>query len=126
MPSTSKTARSTREVIEDHLRRRACGDLDGDIRTNYHPDVILLHPHGALRGHDGVRRLADRLSRYQSDGSFCCDRLLTADQMGVLEWTGLGGRTDTLMLEGMESFIVRDGLIVAQTVNYSGAFVAAA
>jgi hypothetical protein len=30
------------------------------------------------------------------------------------------------MLEGMESFVVRDGKIAAQTVNYTGAYVAAA
>lgn len=126
MPSTSTTARTTREVIDDHVRRRTVGDLDGDIRANYHPDVILLHPAGELRGHDGVRRLAHDLSRYPTSGSFRCLRLLTAEEVGVLEWDGLGGRTETLMLEGMESFIVRDGLIVAQTINYTNAFLAAA
>jgi hypothetical protein len=124
MGSTPTTARTTREVLDDHLRRRASGDLDGDIEANYHPHVILLYPEGELRGHDGVRRLAEQHSRYHPDGSFRCHRLLTADEIGVLEWSGLGGRTDTLMLEGMESFIVRDGLIVAQTVNYIGAYVA--
>ncbi len=124
MPDNKINVRTTREVLDDHLRRRSAGDLDGDIRANYHPDVILLYPEGELRGHDGVRRLAEHHSRYQSDGSLRCLRLLTADEVGVLEWSGLGGRTDTLMLEGMESFIVRDGLIMAQTVSYTGAFVA--
>jgi len=114
--------RTTRQVLEDHLLRRATGDLDGDLRTNYHPDVVVLHPDGELRGHAGVRRLANQLCRYESDGSFQCHRLLTADDIGILEWSGLGGRTDTLTLEGMESFIVRNGLIVAQTVHFSGAF----
>jgi hypothetical protein len=118
--------RTTREVIEDHLRRRAAGDLDGDLRHNYDPDVIVLHPDGEARGHDGVRRLARHFSRYQNDGSLRCQRLLTSGEIGVLEWSGLGGRTDTLMLEGMESFVVRDGLIAAQTLNYTGAYVAAA
>jgi hypothetical protein len=117
--------RTTREVLDHHLRCRANGDLDGDVRANYHPDVILLYPEGELHGHAGVRKLADELSRYQPHG-FRCLRLLTADEMAVLEWCGIGGRTDTLELEGMESFIVRDGLIVAQTVNYTGAFLALA
>jgi hypothetical protein len=118
--------RTTRDVLEDHLRRRAAGDLDGDLLTNYHTDVIVLHPDGESRGHDGIRRLARRFSRYQSDGSFRCHRLLTSGEIGVLEWSGLGGRTETLMLEGMESFVVRRGIIAAQTRNYTRTFVAAA
>jgi SnoaL-like protein len=118
--------RTTREVVEDHLRRRAAGDIDGDIRANYHPDVIVLHPDGELRGHDGVRRLARLLCRYENDGSFRCHRLISAEDLAIAEWSGLGGRTDTLTLEGMESFIVRDGLIVAQTVHFSSTFLAAA
>jgi hypothetical protein len=118
--------RTTREVLEDHLRRRAAGDLDGDLLTNYDPDVIVLHPDGEALGHEGIRRLARRFSRYQNDGSLRCHRLLTSGEIGVLEWSGLSGRTDTLMLEGMESFVVRGGLIAAQTVNYTGAYVAAA
>src|SRR5262245_56626055 len=118
--------RTTRDVLTDHLRRRAAGDLDADLRRNYDPDVIVLHPDGEARGHDGIRHLARRFSRYQNAGSFSCHRLLTSGEIGVLEWSGLGGRTDTLMLEGMESFVVRDGLIAAQTLNYTGAYVAAA
>lgn len=111
--------RTTRDVLEDHLARRRTGDLDGDLRTNYDPEVMILHAGGALRGHDGVRELARLLSRYRANSRFRCHRLLTADELGVVEWSGLGGRTDTLTLEGMESFIVRAGLIVAQTVHYS-------
>jgi SnoaL-like domain len=116
--------RTTREVLDDHLSRRATGDLEADLRTNYHVDVILLHAEGELRGHDGVRRLAERLFRYETDGSFRCHRVITAGEIGILEWSGLGGRTDTLTLEGMESFVVRDGLIVAQTMQFTGAYLA--
>jgi len=119
-------SRTTREVLDDHLRRRADGDLEGDLRHNYHPDVNMLCPDGVLRGHEGIRRLDRLLSRYHADGSFRCHRLLTAGEVAVLEWSGVGGRTDTLLLEGMESFVVRDGLIVAQTVHYAAALLSAA
>ena len=118
--------RSTRDVLDDHVRRRAAGDLDGDIQINYDPDVIVLHPNGEARGHDGVRRLARRFARYLNAGSFRCHRLLTSGEIGILEWSGLGGLTSTLTLEGTESFVVRNGLIAAQTLNYTGAYVAAA
>jgi hypothetical protein len=111
--------RTTRDVLDDHLARRSAGDLEGDLCTNYDPDVMILHAGGALRGYDGVRDLNRQLSRYRATNSFQCHRLLTSGELGVVEWSGLGGRTDTLTLEGMESFIVRDGRIVAQTVHYS-------
>jgi hypothetical protein len=70
--------------------------------------------------------MARQLCRYENNGSFRCHRLIVAGEVGIVEWSGLGGRTDTLTLEGTESFIVRDGLIVAQTMTFSGAFLAAA
>lgn len=111
--------RTTREVLKDHIRRRAAGDLDGDLRANYDEDVVLLHSGGELRGHKGVQRLAGHLSRYEHNDTFRCLRLLTSGELGVLEWSGLGGLTYTLTFEGTESFIIRNGLIVAQTVHYS-------
>jgi SnoaL-like domain len=111
--------RQTRDVLTDHLRRRAAGDLDGDLATNYHSDVVILHPDGESRGHDGVRALAARHGRY--DGAVECHRLLASDQVGIFEWSGLGGRSGTMPMEGTESFVVRDGLIVAQTVHFSSA-----
>jgi hypothetical protein len=115
--------RSTRDVLDDHLRRRAAGDLDGDLLANYAPDVIVLHPDGEAFGHDGVRRLAERYSRYQADGEFRCHRVLTSGEIGILEWSGRGGRTDTMMVEATESFVMREGLIAAQTVTYVAAYV---
>ncbi|GAA0897922.1 nuclear transport factor 2 family protein [Virgisporangium aurantiacum] len=118
--------RSTRDILDDHLRRRAAGDLDGDLLANYAPDVIVLHPDGEAFGHDGVRWVADRLSRYQSDSEFRCHRVLTSGEIGVLEWSGRGGRTDTMTIEATESFVMREGLIAAQTLTYVTAYTATA
>lgn len=115
--------RSTRDILDDHLRRRAAGDLSGDLLANYAPDVIVLHPDGEAFGHDGVRRLADRFSRYHVDSEFRCHRVLTSGEIGVLEWSGRGGRTDTMMIEATESFVMREGLIAAQTLTYVAAYI---
>jgi hypothetical protein len=48
--------RSTQEVFEDHLSKRDKNDLEGDLKCNYAPDVVLLTCTGVLRGHEGVRR----------------------------------------------------------------------
>jgi hypothetical protein len=44
------TARSTIEVLEDHLARRSQGDIEGDLGRNYLGDVVLLCEHGVLKG----------------------------------------------------------------------------
>ncbi|MDY7088527.1 MAG: hypothetical protein SYR96_25915 [Actinomycetota bacterium] len=58
------TIRGTRDVLDAHLRRRKAGELEADIRENYHPDVILLSAEGMHHGPDGVRALAGVLRRY--------------------------------------------------------------
>lgn len=35
----------THEVFEDHLRRRACGQLLEDIEEDYAEDVVILSEH---------------------------------------------------------------------------------
>src|SRR4051812_25500461 len=75
--TTMHGTRTTRNVLDDHLARRGAGDLEGDLATNYDPDVMILHAGGALRGHDGVRDLDRQLSRYRATNTFQCHRLLT-------------------------------------------------
>ncbi len=36
------TFRSTREVIEDHIRLQIAGQFEEDLRRNYAEDVVLL------------------------------------------------------------------------------------
>src|SRR5262245_26710111 len=70
--------RSTRDVLEDHLRRRGKREVEGDITRNYAEDVVLLTGFGVLRGHEGVRRSAQLLreqlpcARYRVVSLDCC------------------------------------------------------
>src|SRR5438105_1330692 len=104
--------RSTRDVLDDHLRRRCKGDVEGDIARNYAEDVILLTGFGVFRGHDGVRRSAQLLRE-----QLCCTRYrsrtkLIAGERAFLEWTA---RCPTAgVQDGADSFLIRDGRIVAQ------------
>ena len=47
-------ARTTREVIETHLKLWLAGNLDDDLRGNYSEDVLLLTAEGVNGGHDAV------------------------------------------------------------------------
>ncbi len=110
-------SRSTREVLESHLAHRESGDLEGDLAENYHPDVVLLSwGEGSDRGLDGVRRRAQVLSSYVGHGAFEYEELLVEGEMGMLRWNGVEG--EVRVRDGVDSFVVRDGLIVAQTIYY--------
>ncbi len=107
--------RTPRQVIEHHLGMRRLGDIEEDIRRNYSPRVVLLTCDGVLRGHDGVRRSA-RLLRERFPGHDYEQRDLQVEgEVGFLEWSGA---RDGLRIVGADSYVVREGKIVAQTIHY--------
>lgn len=112
-------ARSTGAVIDDHLRRRHSGDLEGDLQSNYHSDVRLLSAEGVHHGHGGVRMLARVLRRYLPDGDYRYGQCLIDGEVSMLVWSGRCARENTDLHDGVDSFVVRDGRIAAQTIHYS-------
>ena len=115
------TPRGTREVLDAHLKCRQSGDLDGDIRDNYHSDVALLSAEGVHHGTEAVRALAGVLRRYLPDGDYRYRQVLTRGEVGMLIWSGRCADTDTEVHDGVDSYVVHDGRIVAQTIHYATA-----
>lgn len=110
--------RTTSQVLESHLAHRKAGDLEGDLAENYAPEVTLLSTgEGVNRGHEGVRTLARILRSYLPDGNYDYEQILVDGELGMLTWSGRG--KDTLVHDGADSYLVRNGLIVAQTIHYS-------
>lgn len=109
--------RSTSEVFEDHLDRARRGDLDGDLEANYDPDVLILSAYGVEHGREGARRLADLLAQQLPAAQFDYTLKLVERDVALLEWTATadGARVD----DGVDTFVVREGRIVAQTISYT-------
>jgi hypothetical protein len=113
--------RTAREVLDDHLRLRADGRLDEDLRLNYAEDVIMITPGGMHHGHDGAREAADLLYRAIKDAddyeytSVRCD-----DRLALLEWSAKAD--DMQITDGVDSFLIEDGLIKGQTIRYTVTF----
>lgn len=110
------TQRSTEEVVQSHLAYRQYGDLEWDLRLNYAPDVVLLCPEGIHHGHDGVRHLAHILGTYIDGPSCTYQQIISEGEVGMLVWSGSTGALGTH--DGVESYVVREGLIAAQTIQY--------
>lgn len=108
--------RTTRQVRESHLEQRQA-DLAGDLSRNYDVDVVLFSAEGIHRGHEGVRLLAPILRTYVSAGRYSYDQLLVDGQVGMLQWTAEGDAVE--IHDDADSYVVRGGCIVAQTIPYS-------
>lgn len=110
--------RTTTEVFEDHLAKRLAGDVEGDIRTNYSPDVVFLTGAGAYKGHDGVRASSKELAKYlPEDSVFEYRHTLVEGEYAFLEWTTRSDHDE--VTDGADSFVVRDGKIVFQSIHYT-------
>ncbi len=109
--------RSTLEVLEDHLRYRERMEVEEDIARNYAEDVVLLTSLGVFRGHEGVRRSAQALHARLPCACYQFPTKLVDGEMAFLEWTA---RCPVAWVDdGADSFLIRDGRIVVQTIHYT-------
>lgn len=109
--------RPAEEVFHDHLRLAAEHRFEDDIRRNFSPDVVVLETRGVFRGHDGVRELARFLEEELPDGRFTYTNRLTSGRFAFLEWTAEADHAQ--VRDGADSFVIEDGLVVAQTIHYT-------
>jgi len=111
--------RSTAAVIGDHLAKRQAGETEEDIQENYAEDVIVLSAFGDRFGHDGVRASAAQLRHdVGDDAAFAYHTVVVRDEYAYLEWSA-SDREGKQLTAGIDSFAVRDGRIVFQSVHYS-------
>ena len=109
--------RSAKQVFEGHLRRRRQGKVDEDIARNNADGVVLLTARGVFRGKAGLRRSARLLCQELPCARYQYRTRLVDGDMAFLEWTA---RCDgTCVEDGADSFLIRDGRIVVQTIHYT-------
>ena len=105
------------EVLDDHLRESLLGSIEADVTKNYARDVIVLTSRGVYRGHDGLRELADLLRIELPNAKFSYGTRLVEGEVGFLEWTARSENAE--VQDGADSYLIRDGRIVAQTIHYT-------
>ncbi|MCC7022596.1 MAG: nuclear transport factor 2 family protein [Thermomicrobiales bacterium] len=111
------TERTTEEVLRDHLRRRAAGDLEGDLEHNYADDIALLCKSGVFQGCDALRASAEILGLQIPGANYDYLSVQTFEESGFLEWRA---ESDTVRIDdGADSYLIRDGRIQVQTIHYT-------
>jgi ketosteroid isomerase-like protein len=105
---------STKSVIDHHLKCFGEGDLKG-ILSDYAPGAVLFTPAGPLNGVDAMRPLFQAMiAEFGKPGAAFTmkQQFIEADYAYIL-WTA--ETADNVYELGTDTFVVRDGKIVAQS-----------
>lgn len=109
--------RTAREVLDDHLRLAAEHRFVEDIARNVAPDCVVLERRGVFRGPEGARTLARWLAEELPAARFTYTNVLADGRIGMLEWTA--DAEGARVRDGVDSYVIEDGWIVAQTIRYT-------
>ncbi|AFM20537.1 SnoaL-like polyketide cyclase (plasmid) [Mycolicibacterium chubuense NBB4] len=108
--------RTPQEVFTHHARALAAGDLD-EILADYADDAVVISPGGTLRGKEGIRTAFAQLLGDIPEADWELITQIFEGDVLFLEWAAES--TKTRVDDGIDTFVIRDGLIRAQTVRYT-------
>ena len=108
--------RTAQEVFAHHGQALGAADLDG-IVADYSDDALFITPKGVKQGKAGVREGFVQLLADLPDATWELPTQIYADDILLLEWKA-DARTNRVV-DGIDTFVFRDGLIRVQTVRYT-------
>ena len=105
---------STKDVVDHHLKSFGEGDLQG-ILADYAPGAVLFTPDGPLRGADAMRPLFQAMiAEFAEPGAvFSMKQQSVEGDVAYILWSA--ETADHVYEVATDTFIVRDGKIVAQS-----------
>jgi ketosteroid isomerase-like protein len=105
---------STKDVIDHHLKAFAERDLNG-VLSDYAPGAVFFTAHGPLHGPDAIRPLFRALiAEFSKPGAtFTMTQQPFDGDHAYILWTA--ETADNVYELGTDTFVVRDGRIVAQS-----------
>jgi ketosteroid isomerase-like protein len=106
--------KSTKDIIEHHLKAFADRDLNG-VLSDYASSVVFFTPHGPLRGPDQIKPLFQTMiAEFSKPGAaFNMKQQFVDGDYAYILWTA--ETADNVYELGTDTFVVRDGKIVAQS-----------
>ncbi|MGY1780252.1 nuclear transport factor 2 family protein [Geodermatophilus sp. SYSU D01036] len=107
-------ARTPQEVFEHHVAAIGAADVDA-IAADYAEDAVLITPDQVLRGRDGVRQLFSTLLGELPDAAWEVPTRVFEGDVLFIEWSAVAEKAR--VLDGVDTFVFRDGEIRLQTVR---------
>jgi ketosteroid isomerase-like protein len=105
---------TTKEILDHHLKCFGEGNLEG-ILSDYAPAAVLFTPDGPLKGIGDIRPLFEAMfAEFGKPGAAFAMKQLSVDgDHAYIVWTA--ETADNVYEMGTDTFVVRDGKIVAQS-----------
>ena len=105
---------STSDVLDRHLKSFAEYDIDG-VLSDYTPESVLFAPGGPMKGPDAIRPLFEHLiAEFAKPGSsFTMQQRWIEGDHAYIIWNA--ETADHPYEFATDTFVVRDGKIVAQS-----------
>ncbi|MBX9625535.1 MAG: nuclear transport factor 2 family protein [Gemmataceae bacterium] len=104
------------EVLRRHLELSRFHSEE-DFLTCYREDSFLIMPSGVRRGLEGIRDCYRQLNRELPNARYTYKVVVVEQHVGLLEWSA---DSDThTVTDGVDSYVIEDGYIRAQTVHYT-------
>ncbi len=110
----TRTASTTREILDHHLTAFFAYDLKG-VLSDYGQDIVFFTANGPLHGVDAVRPLFETLiAEFKQPGArFDMKQYVVDGDHGYILWSA--ETPDNVYELATDTFVVRDGRIVAQS-----------
>jgi ketosteroid isomerase-like protein len=109
----SEIGKRTEETLLKHLQAFGNGDVDA-IMTDYDEAAVLIMPDGPLRGRAEIRSGFESLLADLPPGSTLeVSKQIVEGEIAYIVWSGESERLKIPF--ATDTFVVRDGKIVAQT-----------
>lgn len=108
--------RTPQEVFDQHVKAIVAGDLDA-IVADYHEDAVVISPMGSARGKDAIRKAFAALLDDLPSAEWALKTQIFDGDFLFLQWRA--ETADHRADDGVDTFMFRDGMILAQTFCYT-------
>jgi len=113
-PKKPETKKTTEDVVKAHLAAFGKRDMKA-ILADYAADAMLITPMGTAKGHEQLKGMFTKFfAEFAKPGmKFKMGKTLFKDDVGFITWSG--ETADNTYEMATDTFVVKDGKIVAQT-----------
>ncbi len=108
--------RTPKEVFSHHVQALGAGDVN-EIVADYADDAVFITPADVRRGKDGIREACTQLLADVRNAAWDLKTQVYEDDVLFLEWAA--DAAETLVDDGISTFVFSDGLIRVQTIRYT-------
>jgi ketosteroid isomerase-like protein len=110
------SARSVKEIFEEHLALVRAGDDDGDIERCYAEDAMVISRMGTFQGRSEIRRSRSMMRQEVLGAEIHPVNVVIEGNAVLLHWTAQNDHIE--VHEGEDTYLFRDGRITVQTCHY--------